>query len=148
METKKYEAAFQLLASSITQITMENTMICVSEMLDMDRKYSINLKKLSIEDHSEYKTAGIDVEVNAVLSEKDVDNPKIFKISIVICGVFQADKNTSKEEFESKLRINGVAALYSISRGFITSLSSQALVDGKVMLPLVNFIEYSKDNNP
>jgi len=41
--------------------------------------------------------------------------------------------------------VNGITSLYSIARGFVQSTTSQTLVAGNVLLPMLNVVAYSKD---
>lgn len=145
MKTKKYEPVFQMIANSILDLSLKNSMISLDDTQDLDREFSVVIKDLSVEDHEEYKSAGLNVEVNVRISEKGKEDPKAFELSVLMGGVFQADISTNDEELTEKLKVNGVAALYSIARGTVTNISSQALVSGKVILPLVNFVEFAQD---
>lgn len=145
METKDFEPAFQMIANTIAKIEVTNTINNISSTQDLHRSFSINIKDLCIEEHEEYKSAGLDVEIITLIQEKNTDNPKKLEIKMIITGIFTDLVDVSNSDFEAKLKLNGVAALYSIARGCITNISSQALAEGKVVLPLVNFIE-AKEN--
>ncbi len=146
MNTNKYEPIFQMVANSISKLNLTNSIINLDDVQDLKREFSVVINNLSIEDHDEYKSAGLDVNIKVTISEK-TDDPKVFEIDMVSSGIFQADCNLSDDEFTEKLRINGVAALYSIARGAVTNISAQSLVSGKVVLPLVNFVEFARDQN-
>ena len=146
METKKFQPAFQMVANTIQKIVLQNTIINISDTQDLHRNFSVETKDIIIENHNEYKSAGLDIEVIAVVKEKKIENPKQFKIEIIVSGVFTDSVETSDEYFKNKLKINGTAALYSIARGCITNISSQSLAEGKIVLPLVNFMEVSEES--
>ncbi len=145
METKKFEPAFQMIANTIAKINVTNTINNISNTQDLHRSFSINVKDLYIEEHEEYKSAGLDVEIITLIEEKNTESPKKFEMQLIITGIFKDLAETPNEEFEEKLKLNGVAALYSIARGCVTNISSQTLAEGKVVLPLVNFIEAKRD---
>lgn len=149
MNTKDFEPTFQLIANTISEINLINTINNISNSDNLHKTFSINMKDIHIEEHKDYKSAGLDVEVVALIQEKIDNNPKKFEIQLTVTGIFSDTKTISNEDFEGKLKINGVAALYSIARGCITNISSQSLAEGKVILPLVNFIEVAQktDNN-
>ena len=62
-------------------------------------------------------------------------------------GCFNASSEFGEENFKNMLELNGIASLYSIARGFVQSTSSQTLLAGSVLLPLINVIEYSRNVN-
>ena len=140
MNTKKYEPTFQLVANSISKIDMQNTIVNISDEENLEKEFSVEILNLLIEEHEEYKTAGLDIEVKVSIFQSKEEESKKFEIIIVLNGVFVDSTKTSNEKLKEKLRINGSAALYSIARGCITNISSQALAQGKVVLPLVNFV--------
>lgn len=140
MNTKKYEPSFQLVANSISKIDMRNTIVNISDEENLEKEFSVEILNLLIEEHDEYKTAGLDIEVKVSMFQSKEEESKKFEIIIVLNGVFVDSTKTSNEKLAEKLRINGSAALYSIARGCITNISSQALAQGKVVLPLVNFV--------
>lgn len=140
MNTKKYEPTFQLVANSISKIDMQNTIVNISDEENLEKEFSVEILNLVIEEHEEYKTAGLDIEVKVSIFQSKEEESKKFEIIIVLNGVFVDSTKTSNEKLTEKLRINGSAALYSIARGCITNISSQALAQGKVVLPLVNFV--------
>lgn len=147
MNIKNIEPTFQLIANGISEIQLVNTIVNISNSDDLIREFSINIKDISIEEHETYKSAGLDVEVKILVAQKETEEPKKFETSMIVSGVFLDSKEISNEMFEDKLKLNGVAALYSIARGCITNISSQALADGKIVLPLVNFMEFSSESD-
>lgn len=144
MDTKNIQSNFQLIANSISNLVIKNDFVNLDESQELDKSFSLNPIKEHIEAHDGYKTAGMKLEVEAIVKEKNVECPRSFSAQFTIDGVFVADVQTSDSDFEEKLLINGSAALYSIARGFLTNISAQVLVDGKVILPLVNFMEFAK----
>lgn len=145
MDTKNFEPTFQMVANFISKINVTNTIVNISNNQDLEKKFSLNIRDIHIEEHEGYKSAGLDVEIVALVAEKQKDNPKKIEIKIIVSGVFTDSTEVSDDELTKKLEINGTAALYSIARGCITNISSQTLAEGKIVLPLVNFIEASKN---
>lgn len=144
MKTKNFEPSFQMITNSLSEININNTIINISDSDDLSRQFSIDIKELSIEPDEEVKLANLAVEIRVLIEENNSDSPKKFDAKIVINGVFTDNINVSEDDFTDKLKINGVAALYSIARGCITNISAQTLASGKIVLPLVNFIEAAK----
>ncbi len=146
MDIKNFQSKFQLVANSISHLEIKNNFINLDESQDLVKQFSLCPIKEHIETHENYKSAGLKLKVYVTIQEKNSEKPKTFSADFTVDGVFVADAATSDTEFEEKLLINGSAALFSIARGFLTNVSAQVLVDGKVVLPLVNFMEFARGN--
>lgn len=81
----------------------------------------------------------------AVLQENQELDPDTF--DLVIEGAFSSPAEISDEDFMGLLNINGGAALYSIARAKIEAISSLTYAEGKILLPMVNIIQYYKERN-
>ena len=68
-------------------------------------------------------------------------------IKFVIEGEFSSDKSIDDDKFMELLNINGGAALYSIARSKIESISSIVYSEGKVLLPMINIIQYYQEKS-
>ena len=62
-------------------------------------------------------------------------------------GVFKASNEITDEKFMELLNINGGAALFSIARSKIEVLSSLTYTEGKIILPMINIIQYFAERN-
>ena len=92
------------------------------------------------------------VQLKLNITAKDQED-KAFKckISLILEGCFNSlmeDKN----KFEQMLYINGGTTLYSIARSQILNFSSNMFVNGKILIPLINMVEFmeesEKEKNP
>lgn len=77
--------------------------------------------------------------------KSEEDNNIEDTIKFVIEGVFSSDKSVDDNKFLELLNLNGGAALYSIARSKIESVSSIIYSDGKVLLPMINIIQYYQE---
>jgi len=66
-------------------------------------------------------------------------------ISLVLEGAFSCDKNVEDDRFLELLNINGGAALYSIARAKIECISSMIYSEGKIILPMINMVQYFQE---
>ncbi len=144
MDVKNFQSKFQLVANSISHLEIKNDFINLDESQDLVKQFGLKPIQEHIETHEHYKSAGLKLNVCVKIQEKVEEQPKTFSADFTVDGVFVTDVATSDAEFKEKLLINGSAALFSIARGFLTNVSAQVLVDGKVVLPLVNFMEFAK----
>ena len=65
-------------------------------------------------------------------------------IRLVTEGAFVLDQN-DKETLKTMTSINGSAALYSIARGIIASVSGQMCEGGGIIIPMLNVYEMNKE---
>lgn len=68
-------------------------------------------------------------------------------IGLLIEGVFSTDSSVDDESFLELLNINGGAALYSIARAKIEAFSSMIYNEGKLLLPMINIVQYFNERS-
>ena len=90
-------------------------------------------------DEGLFSQMAIDFEVEIEQAED-----RNFKLELSLEGAFLSEKNTEEEDFKQLVIINGAAALISIARGKIESITSNIFDSGKVVIPFVNVIDYYK----
>lgn len=105
------------------------------------RSFGLNINEPSFEtiDEGFFAQMAIDFEVEIEQSED-----RNFKLELSLEGAFLSEKNTEEEDFKQLVIINGAAALISIARGKIESITSNIFDSGKVVIPFVNVIDYYK----
>ncbi len=143
MDTQKMESPFRFMASRILELHIDNTYVELHNSPDNYKSIDVshNISEILEQDNGWLGAVELSISVNITdsLEEKDDTSAKKYILNMRIEGGFSSGRNMSKEEFEQMLHINGSAALYSIARGFIISTTSQTLVGGQVVLPLLNF---------
>ena len=86
------------------------------------------------------------MQVDVSLKKEDETlEPDTFKV--VLEGVFKASAELDDDKFMELLNINGGASLFSIARSKIEVLSSITYSEGKVLLPMINVIQYFQERN-
>ena len=105
------------------------------------RSFGLNINEPSFENIDEglFSQMAIDFEVEIEQAED-----RNFKLELSLEGAFLSEKNTEEEDFKQLVIINGAAALISIARGKIESITSNIFDSGKVVIPFVNVIDYYK----
>lgn len=145
MDVSKFEATFNFIASHITDFNLH------SDLLDIETpnniKRSIGLEKKIVEcELREDNWVGIErISLTINIEEPENDDDSKCVISMTIEGGFFADKNMQESTFKRMLDINGSAALYSIARGFIQSVTAQCFPKGQINLPLINFFSFPSE---
>ena len=64
------------------------------------------------------------------------------EISVTFEALFRSTDAMGQQDFIELLIINGATALYSLARGKIESISASVFLDGKIVLPFVNIIQF------
>ncbi len=111
-----------------------------SKEFSMDIKYS---KPTIMETE---KIGKLLMQINVSVFQEDTELPPD-TFQIVIEGVFSSSSDIVDEEFMELLNVNGGAALYSIARSKLEAISSLVYAEGKILLPMVNIIQYYQERN-
>lgn len=139
MELNRIATGIKLVGTTIKEISVENNIVNVQK--EAKRSFGLNINEPSFEtiDEGFFAQMAIDFEVEIEQAED-----RNFKLELSLEGAFLSEKNTEKEDFKQLVIINGAAALISIARGKIESITSNIFDSGKVVIPFVNVIDYYK----
>lgn len=139
MELNRIATGIKLVGTTIKEISVENNIVNVQK--EAKRSFGLNINEPSFENIDEglFSQIAIDFEVEIEQAED-----RNFKLELSLEGAFLSEKNTEKEDFKQLVIINGAAALISIARGKIESITSNIFDSGKVVIPFVNVIDYYK----
>lgn len=139
----KYLADFQIIGNSIKNLKIKNDFISLKEKNDTKKKIDISHSIISIEEIPEEEIILGTIVLNIKVSISS--NKKKYILDMAIEGCFNAPVDMGEETFVNMLKVNGITSLYSIARGFVQSTTAQTLVEGNVLLPMLNVVAYSKD---
>lgn len=139
----KYLADFQIIGNSIRNLKIKNDFISLKEKNDTKKKIDISHSIVSVEEMLEERMILGTVVLNIKVTISS--NKKKYNLDMAIEGCFNAPLEMGKETFINMLKVNGITSLYSIARGFVQSTTSQTLVEGNVLLPMLNVVAYSKE---
>ena len=138
MELNRIATGIKLVGTTIKEISVENNIVNVQK--EAKRSFGLNINEPSFENIDEgLSQMAIDFEVEIEQTED-----RNFKLELSLEGAFLSEKNTEEEDFKQLVIINGAAALISIARGKIESITSNIFDSGKVVIPFVNVIDYYK----
>ena len=139
MELNRIATGIKLVGTTIKEISVENNIVNVQT--EAKRSFGLNINEPSFENIDEglFSQMAIDFEVEIEQAED-----RNFKLELSLEGAFLSEKNTEEEDFKQLVIINGAAALISIARGKIESITSNIFDSGKVVIPFVNVIDYYK----
>ena len=136
MELNRIATGIKLVGTTIKEISVENNIVNVQK--EAKRSFGLNINEPSFENIDEglFSQMAIDFEVEIEQAED-----RNFKLELSLEGAFLSEKNTEEEDFKQLVIINGAAALISIARGKIESITSNIFESGKVVIPFVNVID-------
>ena len=139
MELNRIATGIKLVGTTIKEISVENNIVNIQK--EANRSFGLNINEPSFENIDEglFSQMAIDFEVEIEQTED-----RNFKLELSLEGAFLSEKNTEEEDFKQLVIINGAAALISIARGKIESITSNIFDSGKVVIPFVNVIDYYK----
>lgn len=144
MDFNKITADLDFIGSSIHNVEIKADMIKISNETKKTFALDIKCSKPLIKDDSKFGKLLMQVDVS-LKKEDETLEPDIFKI--VLEGVFKASADLDDDKFMELLNINGGAALFSIARSKLEVLSSITYSEGKIVLPMINVIQYFAERN-
>ena len=144
MDFNKITAELDFVGSSVHNVEIKSDMIRISNSTKKSFGLDIKCSKPLVKDNEKFGKLLMQVEVSLFKEDEELE-PDSFKI--VIEGVFKASNETSDEKFMELLNVNGGAALFSIARSKIDMLSSMTYAEGKIVLPMINIIQYFAERN-
>ena len=139
MELNRIATGIKLVGTTIKEISVENNIVNVQK--EAKRSFGLNINEPSFENIDEGLFSQMAIDFEVVIEQAEDRN---FKLELSLEGAFLSEKNTEEEDFKQLVIINGAAALISIARGKIESITSNIFDSGKVVIPFVNVIDYYK----
>ena len=144
MKLNEVTANLDIIASSVHSLDVKSKMFKITN--ENKREFSLDIKYSKPIVNDDCKIGKLLMHINvAILQENQELEPDT--LDLVIEGAFSSPAEVSDEEFMGLLNINGGAALYSIARAKIEAISSLTYAEGKILLPMVNIIQYYKEKN-
>lgn len=138
-------APFQMTANRIRGLTISNDFVSLEGAGELSHTLDIDY---SIEDEREYHTKRVGIVSLMVSMTTDSDTEKSLSCHLSLEGCFASPaSDVSDKEFHVLLKANGCAALYSVARAIIMSITSQALAGGQIILPMINVHKFLEDKD-
>lgn len=140
MKTEKALADIQLLGTNIHKLEFNNDFIayCDNENVKKELDTSCDILEVSYEDDEEVYIGTLALYVDIEITDGEAGGQMIMHLEMH--GGFASERAAAmtEQEFTKRLEINGTAALYSIARSIVLSITSQANMGEAVMLPMIN----------
>ena len=142
MNLNQIAANLNIVTTVVHNITANCKMFKISDTNKREFSLDIKCSKPTINENTKYGKLLMQISVS-IMQENAELTPDTF--NLVIEGIFSSASDLSDEEFLELLNVNGGAALYSIARAKLEAFSSLTYAEGKILLPMVNIVQYYKE---
>ena len=141
MNVKPIESDFQMIGSTIRELSVKNPVLVAMDSNCGDRTLDLSHQISEIVEQPNGVLLGV---ITLNIKTSIGKGKKKFRLDMSLDGAF-ITRGTDKNQFRKMLSINGIAAAYSVARSIIMSITSQTFASGSVTLPMINVFQYSKD---
>lgn len=142
LDMNKITSNLQFVGSTILKLNIDNGIAVLGT--DATKSFDLDIKISNHIDHNQNTLFGkVLVVVSVSITIPNNDKKNMFQIAVE--GGFQSDDGISEEEFKKQLAINGAAALYSIVRAKMETVSAATFSSGKIILPVINIYQYYEE---
>ncbi|MDF2952298.1 MAG: hypothetical protein K0S18_1881 [Anaerocolumna sp.] len=137
-------ANIQPLGISIRKMDFTNNFVVFKDDDGVTKQLDVryNIDEMTCEDEENALMGTLSLFVDITIKN---DKEEQMDIHLHLQGGFISNKVECKEvnieNFKNMLEVNGCAALYSIARSIIISLTSQACVGDTIILPMINIFK-------
>lgn len=139
MNINQVAADLEMVGCSVRNLSITNDLISIRD----DDELHLDLDILPIyEGIIEQEHRGrvvLNLHIDSVRKEREDQK---MEISVTFEALFRSTDSMEEQAFIELLIINGATALYSLARGKIEAISASIFLDGKIVLPFVNIIQY------
>jgi preprotein translocase subunit SecB len=142
MDTRKVEAKFQFIGSSINKVEFDNELISfdsesIRRVIDVDYVFP---------DDIVFKEDGAlgEIQMHVKIWFKQGNKTKT-KLLVVASGYYKYFNCSDEDEMKKMLSISGCASLYSVIRAFVMSFTAQSGFKGSIILPMINIFRLNEE---
>ncbi len=141
MDVNNYISSFQIVGNSIVDISVKNNLVNINDSSEIERTLDVSYAIEKQPPTDSKKVSLVNLTVSLTLSHGELSTD----IRYTVQGCFTIDNAAPDDEFEAMLDVNGCATLYSIARADIASISAHIYYSGKILLPMLNFLDMHKE---
>ena len=139
MNINQVAADLEMVGCSVRNLSITNDLISIRD----DDELHLDLDILPVyEGIIEQEHRGrvvLNLHIDSVRKEREDQK---MEISVTFEALFRSTDSMEEQAYIELLIINGATALYSLARGKIEAISASIFLDGKIVLPFVNIIQY------
>lgn len=140
MNFNKITSDLSFLGSTIREMKINNSIVSLTPSIVKKFGMDIVPTEISINHNTRYGKLLLKIVIQ--LEENDIN---VGSIELVTEGVFTAPSSIDEAVFMELLLINGAAALYSIARSKIESISAATFLDGKIIIPMISIYDFYQE---
>ena len=144
MNLNQVAANLDFIASVVHTLNVNCKMFKITDANKREFSLDIKCSKPTIGEDAKFGKPLMQINVSVMQENADLE-PDTFEL--VLEGIFSSPASLSDDEFMGLLNVNGGAALYSIARAKLEAISSLIYAEGKILLPMVNIIQYYQERN-
>lgn len=145
MDTNGVRANLQMVGTKIIKMEINNDFTFLNPLDEkIERIIDVSYKTsdpFSFEGDENSIAANIQMNIDVVIKNQEGKT----SLSLEIEGCFELENSNAREELIQMLPVNGSAALYSVARGIISSMSSHICTNSTIIIPMLNM--YQLKNN-
>ena len=144
MDLNQITTNFNIITTVVHKLSARCRMFKISD--DNSKEFSLDIKcsKPTIDENEMFGKLLMQITVSVLQENTELPADQF---DLIIEGVFASPADISEDEFLQMLNINGGAALYSIARAKLEAFSSLIYAEGKILLPMVNIVQYFNQRN-
>ena len=139
MNINQVAADLEMVGCSVRNLSITNDLISIRD----DDELHLDLDILPVyEGIIEQEHRGrvvLNLYIDSVRKEREDQK---MEISVTFEALFRSTDSMGEQAFIELLIINGATALYSLARGKMEAISASVFLDGKIVLPFVNIIQF------
>lgn len=141
MNIKEVLSDFQFQESRIVKLEIKNDFVNKPKASDLETSIKLGNPSLKVFKKEDILNGILQLAID--ITDKQKEDGMGISVSIVLEGLFTYTHD-NEDQFNQMLLINGNTTLYSIARSIILTTTTLALSSGKVVLPMINFVELIK----
>ena len=151
MNVNEISSDFQFVGSRVCELSVKNDFVFFPENSSLSKNIDVSYEIVDISTDDTSVLGILNLYVTCKISEVETDKVDTNNCNIYLAlnGCFISGTKTDSNIFKQMLSVNGCAALYSIARSFIMSLSAQISINCNIVLPMINtfrLVEKSEEN--
>lgn len=143
----KYASEMQLLNSLISECSFENNLISLGQDTVVENHLEVAVSNIIEDSVEKQKNGSVRITVKGNVHIENLPSAQC-KYRLVVEGQFSFPMDKSNDAFTQLLWVNGASILYGIARAKMEVISSMVFDTGKIMLPVINMLDFIKNQHP
>ena len=139
MNINQVAADLEMVVCSVRDLSITNNLISIRDDDDLHLDLDIYPVYEGIIEQEHRGRVILNLYIDAARKEREDQK---MEISVTFEALFRSTDSMGEQACIELLIINGATALYSLARGKMEAISASVFLDGKIVLPFVNIIQF------